>query len=68
MDDLDEIVAEFLVESHENLDQLDRDLVALEQDRTRAEMEGLRTIHTTRDDGFFEFVPRAITHAGRGCE
>jgi chemotaxis protein histidine kinase CheA len=29
---MDEIVQEFLVESYENLDQLDRDLVALEQD------------------------------------
>ena len=32
VEDMDEIVEEFLVESHENLDQLDRDLVALEQD------------------------------------
>ena len=32
MDGLDDIVEEFLVESHENLDQLDSDLVALEQD------------------------------------
>ena len=28
---IDEIIAEFLVESHENLDQLDRDLIALER-------------------------------------
>ena len=32
VDGLDDIVEEFLVESHENLDQLDRDLVALEQE------------------------------------
>ena len=32
VDGLDDIVEEFLVESHENLDQLDSDLVALEQD------------------------------------
>ncbi|MCW2509207.1 MAG: Chemotaxis protein histidine kinase, partial [Modestobacter sp.] len=32
MEGLDDIVEEFLVESHENLDQLDQDLVALEQD------------------------------------
>ena len=31
MDGLDDIVEEFLVESHENLDQLDADLVALER-------------------------------------
>ena len=36
VDGLDEIVGEFLVESHENLDQLDRDLVELERDPTRA--------------------------------
>jgi hypothetical protein len=27
LEDLDEIIAEFLVESHENLDQLDSDVV-----------------------------------------
>ena len=32
MDEIDEIVQEFLVESHEDLDQLDRDLVALERE------------------------------------
>ena len=32
MDDQDDIIREFLVESHENLDQLDRDLVALEKE------------------------------------
>ena len=31
MEELDDIVQEFLVESHENLDTLDGDLVALEQ-------------------------------------
>ncbi len=31
MGDMDDIVKEFLVESNENLDQLDRDLVILEQ-------------------------------------
>jgi len=32
VDDDAEIIAEFLVESHENLDQLDRDLVDLERE------------------------------------
>ena len=32
MGDMDDIVREFLVESNENLDQLDRDLVTLEKD------------------------------------
>ena len=41
MDGLDDIVEEFLVESHENLDQLDQDLVALEQDpRSRDRLDG----------------------------
>jgi two-component system chemotaxis sensor kinase CheA len=50
LDDLDEIIAEFLVESHENLDQLDSDLVALEQDPTSRPLLGgiFRTIHTIR--------------------
>ena len=29
---MDDVVKEFLVESYENLDEMDRDLVALEQD------------------------------------
>ena len=31
MDDSDDIVKEFLVESYENLDRLDRDLITLEK-------------------------------------
>jgi two-component system, chemotaxis family, sensor kinase CheA len=68
LDDLDEIVAEFLVESHENLDQLDRDLVALEHDPTSRQLLGsiFRTIHTIKGTtGFFEFGHlEALTHAG----
>jgi two-component system chemotaxis sensor kinase CheA len=68
LDDLDEIVAEFLVESHENLDQLDRDLVALEQDPTSRQLLAsiFRTIHTIKGTtGFFEFGHlEALTHAG----
>src|SRR5690242_18825305 len=37
MNDMDQIVKEFLVESHENLDQLDRDLVHLEESPRDAE-------------------------------
>ena len=40
MDGIDEIVGEFLVESYENLDQLDRDLGALEQ---QADAAGARS-------------------------
>ena len=45
VDDDAEIVAEFLVESHENLDQLDRDLVELE--RTPDSRERLSSIFRT---------------------
>ena len=31
-DEMDEVIREFLVESNENLDQLDNDLLALEED------------------------------------
>ena len=68
MEDLDEIIAEFLVESHENLDQLDSDLVALEQDPTSRPLLGaiFRTIHTIKGTtGFLEFGRlEALTHAG----
>jgi flagellar hook-associated protein 3 FlgL len=39
LDELGDIVQEFLVESHENLDQLDRDLVALEQEPGSRELQ-----------------------------
>jgi two-component system chemotaxis sensor kinase CheA len=50
MDGNDELVKEFLVESYENLDQLDRDFVALETDPTEQEKIGsiFRTIHTIK--------------------
>ncbi|HEV8526570.1 MAG TPA: chemotaxis protein CheA [Actinomycetes bacterium] len=68
MEDLDEIIAEFLVESHENLDQLDSDLVALEQDPASRQLLGsiFRTIHTIKGTtGFLEFGHlEALTHAG----
>ena len=70
MEDLDEIIAEFLVESHENLDQLDCDLVALEQDPTSRQLLGaiFRTIHTIKGTtGFLEFGRlEVLTHAGEG--
>jgi two-component system chemotaxis sensor kinase CheA len=45
-----EILKEFLVESHENLDRLDRDFVALESDPTATSRlaEIFRTIHTIK--------------------
>src|SRR5882757_2595443 len=68
MDDQDDIIREFLVESHENLDQLDRDVVALEkepQDRARL-ASVFRTIHTIKGTCGFLAFPKleSVAHAG----
>src|SRR5207253_1678328 len=68
MDDLEEIIQEFLIESHENLDQLDRDLVALEQEPGSRELLAsiFRTIHTIKGtSGFLAFSKlESVTHVG----
>jgi two-component system chemotaxis sensor kinase CheA len=68
MEAIDEIVAEFLVESHENLDQLDRDLLALEQNPGSREVLAsvFRTIHTIKGtSGFLAFHRlEKLTHVG----
>jgi two-component system chemotaxis sensor kinase CheA len=68
VDGLDDIVEEFLVESHENLDQLDSDLVALEQDpNSRERLSSIfRTIHTIKGtSGFLAFNRlEEVTHVG----
>jgi two-component system chemotaxis sensor kinase CheA len=68
MDEMDEIVQEFLVESHENLDQLDRDLVALEQEPDSRDLLAsiFRTIHTIKGtSGFLAFGQlESVTHVG----
>ena len=68
MDDTDEIVQEFLVESHENLDQLDRDFVQLEREPQSRELLAsvFRTIHTIKGtSGFLAFSRlEALTHVG----
>lgn len=68
MNDDAEIVQEFLVESHENLDQLDRDLVELEQQPGSRELLSsiFRTIHTIKGtSGFLAFNNlEALTHVG----
>ena len=62
------IIPEFLVESNENLDQLDRDLVALEKEPTARDLlasmfRTIRTIKgTSRSLGFSK--PAAVTHVG----
>lgn len=68
MNEPDPMIKEFLVESYENLDRLDRDLVALEQDpRDRARLGSVfRTIHSIKGlCGFFGFVKlESVTHVG----
>ena len=64
----DEIVREFLLESNENLDQLDRELVSLEKDpRNRETLSSIfRTIHTIKGTcGFLAFGKlESVAHAG----
>lgn len=65
-----EIIKEFLVESYENLDRLDQDLIALEKDPANREMLAsvFRTIHTIKGtSGFLAFNQlESLTHAGEG--
>ena len=65
--EMDEIVAEFLVESYESLDRLDRDLLALERDpHSRDVLASIfRTMHTIKGTcGFLGFVKlERIAHA-----
>src|SRR5580693_4909403 len=64
----DEIVREFLVESTENLDLLDRELVQLEKDpENRATLASVfRTIHSIKGTcGFLGFTKlEAVAHVG----
>ncbi len=68
MDETDEIVHEFVVESHENLDQLDRDFVQLEREPGSRELLAsvFRTIHTIKGtSGFLAFSRlESLTHVG----
>ena len=68
MDGMDEIVREFVVESYENLDQLDRDLVALEDKPGSRDLLSsvFRTIHTIKGtSGFLAFgTLESLTHVG----
>ena len=62
-----EIIDEFLVESSENLDRLDTDLVSLEQDPDADTLASIfRTIHTIKGtSGFLGFsVLERLTHVG----
>jgi len=67
MSDL-EIIKEFLIESYENLDRLDRELVTLEKDSANRDTLAsiFRTIHTIKGtSGFLAFGKlEAVTHVG----
>jgi two-component system, chemotaxis family, sensor kinase CheA len=68
MSDMDEIIREFLVESSEGLDQMDRDLVELEKDPDCQEKIAsvFRAIHTIKGtSGVLGFLRlEALAHAG----
>jgi two-component system, chemotaxis family, sensor kinase CheA len=68
MSDMENIVNEFVVESYENLDQLDRDLVALEKNPTDKQTLGsvFRAIHTIKGTcGFLGFSKlESVAHVG----
>ncbi len=48
-----EVIQEFLVESNEGLDRFDRDLIALEKDKTSRELLDsiFRAVHTIKGTG-----------------
>jgi len=65
--ELDEVVNEFITESHENLDALDQGLVALEQNPDKDVIARIfRTIHTIKGtSGFLGFSTlESVTHVG----
>ena len=68
MDDMGDIVKEFLVESYENLDQLDQDFVELEASPESKEVLSriFRTIHTIKGTcGFLSFNKlEKVSHSG----
>ncbi len=65
---MDEIVKEFLIESSENLDRLDQELVKLESEPSSKELLAsiFRTIHTIKGSCSFLGFPRLekLAHAG----
>ncbi|MFM8954019.1 MAG: chemotaxis protein CheA [Planctomycetaceae bacterium] len=68
MTDNSEFIEDFLVESSENLDQLDQDLIALEKQPDDAQRVAsiFRTVHTIKgNSGFFGFSKLgALAHSG----
>jgi len=68
MGEMDDIIKEFLVESAENLDQLDRDFVELEKDSTSQELLSriFRAIHTVKGTSGVLGFPKleSVAHVG----
>lgn len=68
MEEVDEIIREFLVESYENLERLDQELLALEQAPSDLRPVGsiFRTIHTIKGNCSFLGlrVLESVTHVG----
>ena len=63
---MDDVVKEFLVESYENLDEMDRDLVELEQNPKPEDIARIfRTLHTIKGTcGFLGFSRlESVAHA-----
>src|SRR5262245_56825137 len=68
--DMNDIIREFLLETHENLAQADLDLITLEQAPTEAETLArvFRTLHTVKGTAGFLGLTKlqGLTHAGEG--
>jgi two-component system chemotaxis sensor kinase CheA len=68
VDGMDDIIGEFLVESNESLDRLDRELIELEAEPSSRELLAsiFRTVHTIKGTaGFLGFGQlEVVTHAG----
>src|SRR5688572_9389031 len=63
----DELLGEFLIESHESLDQLDQDFVRLETDRSPDALAGIfRAVHTIKGSSGFLALGRleGLAHVG----
>lgn len=66
-DELDDVLSEFIMETDENLDSLDRELVTLEQEATADSLASVfRAIHTIKGTaGFFGFdTLESVAHVG----
>ena len=64
---MDDLIKEFLVESYENLDRLDRDFVELEKNPSKEILGSIfRAVHTIKGTcGFFGFSKlESVSHAG----